>query len=1119
MSLTFYLFLLVAVVVLPLLSFLRNGAILRGGAVPAAQGPGKGIRSSFIIALRGSKSPSSLAKRSRAAPTFMDTALNSATSSSGTLALGSPASPHSQSRELFLQARQRADMEKQRQRLLQANGQPAAAADAQSTPPASSGVASAWDQKQLSADDNIRLVFLFTLAVPTFAFWYCSLRTMEQRALLWIYRHCRSANATASVDVNRKTLFPVPLAELMLGFGCVALVWYASFVYLDHRDKDVSLKRHNKRWFDRAVNWFKFCVYRRYVDCQCRLWKRYFSLQLVAAYGPLPLFLFPGEAEAGERGQSAESGHTSTRAFGVVSATRHNPFFISATTASTYGVPSPTDTPVSTAGTALGNASATTSHKRGNDNSGDDWDEEERRLLRPRHHRASTTPTRPPSKQRCDAHGQPGDLHARQPSVSFSSSEVLQECSTPPPPPKPPAMRRAHYFFAAHPHGILPWCCCVNMIGNVTHRDEKLFLDNRATLLHPRDASHISVLSELGQQSSSSLPRASNTFTTSSTRASPPISGLTLGPSASPTTVAAEALTGADSAGDGVAYAKGRYYVYDPFFKKFVLRLDKDEAVPATPADAEVHRRRLRTAQVKGDAAAIKKETEAGAVAARPSALRRLVKIRIRAVVATFPFYVPLMREVYMFHGYMDASYETCKRVLLYNNSTQREREGLPPVSPASSRKAELATGAKDYGIGNGDASDDEYDENTYPDDLNHLLLFPGGASEALLSSAHGPARLLLRRRKGFLRLAIHTQSGLVPVYTFGETDYFEQRSSATTQHATPVDDDEGSTYMSRQGPVADALLRPDSAGGDGAAPQTAANASPLSQEEQQMHRHPPENGPTAGQHGDGTSALGPTDRRGDSTSSTGTTLPNTVRSPCQPPPSGSTLTSPTLSPIASALLHPAAALGKAHQRESWKDRERRLLREEGEARGRNGRSPTPLRVQALSLEKRHESSDSAASLRELEAAPMMSHETSLSAKPQDGLPSVSEQVAQKHAAKTEGKVATASSPPTVSRLSRFIQVVQRLFQDTFGLSLPIVKNIIPHRVTGATVVGRPIYFELPPELQRMYTDPANYFEKEKDQEVLRAAQEVYFHELQELFLKYAPQYLKDPGRRKLEIV
>ena len=81
------------------------------------------------------------------------------------------------------------------------------------------------------------------------------------------------------------------------------------------------------------------------------------------------------------------------------------------------------------------------------------------------------------------------------------------------------------------------------------------------------------------------------------------------------------------------------------------------------------------------------------------------------------------------------------------------------------------------------------------------------------------------------------------------------------------------------------------------------------------------------------------------------------------------------------------------------------------------------------------------------------------------------------------------------------------------------MRNLIPHRVTGATVVGRPIYFELPPDLQRMYTDPAHYYDREKEGAVLLAAQEVYFNELQELFLKYAPRYLKDPSRRKLEIL
>nr|CAJ2479767.1 unnamed protein product [Leishmania braziliensis] len=86
----------------------------------------------------------------------------------------------------------------------------------------------------------------------------------------------------------------------MLGFGGITLIWYTSFVYVDHQDKDVSLKRHNKRWVDRAVNRLNFCVDRRCANFQCRLWKLYFSLQLVPADVPLPLLLLPEETGDGE---------------------------------------------------------------------------------------------------------------------------------------------------------------------------------------------------------------------------------------------------------------------------------------------------------------------------------------------------------------------------------------------------------------------------------------------------------------------------------------------------------------------------------------------------------------------------------------------------------------------------------------------------------------------------------------------------------------------------------------------------------------------------------------------------------------------------------------------------
>ncbi|KAG5469019.1 hypothetical protein LSCM4_02414 [Leishmania orientalis] len=1126
MSVVLSLFVFTAVVVIPLLSFLRNGAILRGGAVHGMQKLGKGSESSSIIALCGDKTPRLPAKRSGAASTLQEAAPNATTSGNETLALGSPASLCRRSREMLPRARGEADVQKRRQQSQQASGQLGAAVEAKSVSLTSFDAASVWDRKQLSADDGIRLVFLGTLVVPIFACWYCFLRAMERKALLRIHRHCTSANETTAIDECPQTFFRFSIAVLLLGFGSVALVWYASVVYLNHREKDVTLKRHNKTWCDRAVNWFKFRVYRRYVDCQCRLWKRYFSLQLVPAYGPLPLFRFPNEAEHGERDNSAmDSGYPPMRALGLTSEAQLDTQFATAPT-----LQRPTS-PIGLRRQAQGSsldavpneASAPNPHTRNYDIDKHIWDEVARQLLRPRYSSALRKSTRLSSKRCFDA-------HVRQPSVALFSEQYC-DCSPPPPPLQPPGMRRAQYFFAAHPHGILPWCCCVNMISNVAHCDEKLFLDNRELVLHSCDAPQMPVFSERMQQLSpmSSLPRAAAILTTSITRALSPSSSLIKILPASLPTATVGGSAGVHSAAGGASYAKGRYYVYDLVFKKFVLRLGKDDAVPATSADAAVYRQRLRHAQAKHDAAALsngaspgrplpRSSVDAGPASAEATAssLRRRLRIRIRAVVASFSFYVPIMREIYMLYGYMDASYDTCKRILLYNNSTEREREGSLSVSSEAPTKDELATDAKGGSKVDDDGSDDEYDEGTLPNDLNHLLLFPGGASESLLSSAHGPARLLLRCRKGFLRLAIHTQSGLVPVYTFGETDYFEQCSSATAWHATPVHDDEDSTYTPREASGAGVLLNPEARAVGGAPLQTVANASPLAQERQQTPCRPPQSGPAAGLNDCATASLAPTDHRGDLSSFTSATPPISMPQPCQPPDCGPRFTLPMVSPIAPALSHPPATLCEVQRQESWKDQERRPMKEAGESRERNKRVLTPLYLHPMLSAELHESGDSAAPRKEVKAATLASHEGGLVEESQGDVDSISKRLAHRQAAEEK---ASASSLLAVGRFWRFIRVLQRLFQKTFGVSLPIVKNIIPHRVTGATVVGRPIYFELPPDLQRMYTDPANYFDTEKDKEVLQAAQEVYFHELQELFLKYAPQYLKDPSRRKLEII
>jgi 2-acylglycerol O-acyltransferase 2 len=49
-----------------------------------------------------------------------------------------------------------------------------------------------------------------------------------------------------------------------------------------------------------------------------------------------------------------------------------------------------------------------------------------------------------------------------------------------------------------------------------------------------------------------------------------------------------------------------------------------------------------------------------------------------------------------------------------------------------------------------------------------------GGAGEALVSTP-GSNRLILKKRLGFVRLAIQKQASLVPVFSFGETDLYNQ--------------------------------------------------------------------------------------------------------------------------------------------------------------------------------------------------------------------------------------------------------------------------------------------------------------------------------------------------------
>jgi 1-acyl-sn-glycerol-3-phosphate acyltransferase len=96
-----------------------------------------------------------------------------------------------------------------------------------------------------------------------------------------------------------------------------------------------------------------------------------------------------------------------------------------------------------------------------------------------------------------------------------------------------------------------------------------------------------------------------------------------------------------------------------------------------------------------------------------------------RCLAASFCFYLPLYREFCMGMGLRDAARYSAHRILAEGKS---------------------------------------------------VMLVPGGATEALYAYPNTNI-LVLRKRAGFIKLALETGASLVPVYTFGETDTYDQWS------------------------------------------------------------------------------------------------------------------------------------------------------------------------------------------------------------------------------------------------------------------------------------------------------------------------------------------------------
>jgi len=84
----------------------------------------------------------------------------------------------------------------------------------------------------------------------------------------------------------------------------------------------------------------------------------------------------------------------------------------------------------------------------------------------------------------------------------------------------------------------------------------------------------------------------------------------------------------------------------------------------------------------------------------------------------------------------------------------------------------------RDILVGGGVIDAARYNARAALDEGYSIALVPGGATEALYAMP-GRSDVYIRRRKGFIKLAIETGSDLVPVYSFGESELYGQMSAS----------------------------------------------------------------------------------------------------------------------------------------------------------------------------------------------------------------------------------------------------------------------------------------------------------------------------------------------------
>ena len=123
-------------------------------------------------------------------------------------------------------------------------------------------------------------------------------------------------------------------------------------------------------------------------------------------------------------------------------------------------------------------------------------------------------------------------------------------------------------------------------------------------------------------------------------------------------------------------------------------------------------------------------------------------------------------------HGFLPVG--TMVNLLTYHTNTQSEVLNGVILRPLAASFVFYIPVYRDWCLSGGVIDAARYNARNALDNGLSIALVPGGASEALLAgSPHNT--LVLRRRRGFIRLALETGSTLVPTFSFGENDCYRQ--------------------------------------------------------------------------------------------------------------------------------------------------------------------------------------------------------------------------------------------------------------------------------------------------------------------------------------------------------